>query len=281
MQANDKKYLKTKDAKQKFGYPTTRQPVANKKSVRAEKPTNLQPDSLADDDLPSSPPKSLEDVIPPSTKKKRKEKKKSARSEVKLNTTAVNDNLLSSSPLQSLEEDEIPETTGKNKHNQREKSFSIGKSPTSEITLHPAVNDDKSSSSPTSSEEDEIDHVTILDTSSNFDSKLVEYEAKCDKLERVSYHIYILCSKVKYLGQFGRFNTFILFYQENRALKEQIAKNEVDLETYYNEIASKELQNQELCDQLEAIQKAQPIELIKGNLNIQLCNINRHISNKK
>ena len=88
-----------------------------------------------------------------------------------MNTTAVNDNLLSSSPLQSLEEDEIPETTGKNKHNQREKSFSIGKSPTSEITLHPAVNDDKSSSSPTSSEEDdENDHVTILDTSSNFDS---------------------------------------------------------------------------------------------------------------
>ena len=111
--------------------------------------------------------------------------------------------------------------------------------------------------------------------------KLAEYEAKCDKLERVSYHIYILCSKVKYLGQFGWFNKFILFYQENRALKEQIAKNEVDLETYYNEIASKELQNQELCDQLEAIQKAQPIELIKGNLNIQLCNINRHISNKK
>lgn len=39
LQANDKKYLKTKDAKQKFGYPTTRQPVANKKSVRAEKST--------------------------------------------------------------------------------------------------------------------------------------------------------------------------------------------------------------------------------------------------
>jgi hypothetical protein len=198
----------------------------------------LQPDSLADDDLSSSPLKSLEDVIPPSTEKKKstsRSMKKSATSEVKLNTTAVNDNLLSSSPLQSLEEDEIPETTGK-KHNQREKSFSIGKSPTSEISLHPVIND-KSSSSPTSSEEDEIDHATILDTSSNFDSKLAEYEAKCDKLERVSYHIYILCSKVKYLGHNGRFNKFILFYQENRVLKEKIAKTEVDLKTYYNEIA--------------------------------------------
>jgi hypothetical protein len=79
LQANDKKYLKTKDANQNFGYPTTRQPVANKKSVRAEKSTNLQPDSLADDDLSSSPLKSLEDVIPPSTEKKRKEKKKSVK----------------------------------------------------------------------------------------------------------------------------------------------------------------------------------------------------------
>jgi hypothetical protein len=196
-----------------------------------------------------------------------------------LNTTAVNDNLLSSSTPQSLEEDEIHETTGK-RHNQREKSISIGKSPTSEISLHPAVND-KSSSSKTSSEEDEIDHATILDSSasSNFDSKLAEYEAKCDKLERVSYHIYILCSKVKYMGQFGRLNKFILFYQENRALKEKIAKNEVEIETYYNEVASKELQNMELCEQLEAIQKAQPIELIKGNLDIQLYNNNPPIRN--
>jgi hypothetical protein len=167
----------------------------------------LQPDSLADDDLSSSPLKSLEDVIPPSTEKKRKEKKKStsksmkksATSEVKLNTTAVNDNLSSSSPLQSLEEDEIPETTGK-KHNQREKSFSIGKSPTSEISLHPAVND-KSSSSPTSSEEDEIDHATILDTSSNFDSKLAEYEAKCDKLERLPKLKWILKRTIMRLHQ--------------------------------------------------------------------------------
>lgn len=136
------------------------------------------------DELSSSPLKSIEeDVIPPSTEKKRKQKKKStirpmdksATSEVKMNTTAVNDNLLSSSPLKSLEEDEIPETTGK-KPNQREKLISIGKSPTSEIILHTAVNY-KSSSSPTSSEEYEIDHATILNSSSsNVDSKLTEYE---------------------------------------------------------------------------------------------------------
>jgi hypothetical protein len=71
------KYLKTKDEKQKFGYPTTRQPVAkkqsmNKKSVSAKNSvTNLQP-ALAVDNFLSSPLKSLEEVgIPPATEKKR------------------------------------------------------------------------------------------------------------------------------------------------------------------------------------------------------------------
>lgn len=74
------KYLKTKDARQKFGYPTTRQPVAkkqsmNKKSVIAKKSaTNLQP-ALAVDNFLSTPLKSLEeDSIPPATEKKRNQK---------------------------------------------------------------------------------------------------------------------------------------------------------------------------------------------------------------
>lgn len=137
------------------GYPTARQPVAkeqssmNKKSVSAEKwATNLQSDALAHDNLLSSPLKSLEeDGIPPTTEKKHNQKKKStsrpieesaSTSEVILHPTAVNDNLFSS-PLKLLEEHVIPDTTGK-KHNQRDKSISNGKSPTSDVLIKGSLN---------------------------------------------------------------------------------------------------------------------------------------------
>ena len=219
LQGNEKKYLKTKDGKQKFGYPTKQPAVGkkhsiNKKSVSAEKSATILQSALVDDNLLSSPLKPLEeDEISQSTETKRNQKKKStcrpveksATSEVILHPDAINVNF--SSPLKPLEEDEIPEPTGK-KHNQKKKSISIEKSATSDIILHlAAVNNFSSSLKPLeeddmldSSSDDSETFISTANSSHNSDSKLSEYKKKCNTLEKVSYHLF---PSKRLMDQFG------------------------------------------------------------------------------
>lgn len=61
-----------------------------------------------------------------------------------------------------------------------------------------------------------------------------------------------------------------ILLQENQLQKEKISINEMDLEIYYNQLASKELQILELNEKIVELENEQPMVLIKGILFFQL-----------